>query len=102
MRFNRAIHVASSGHVAGFPVADLVQVSRDVGHGGKVSVVTCGVATQMAEVQAALLDAITSGNWLLIQNAHLAEPWTQKMLRLVTVSTLSDTCHIYPYVCVWG
>ena len=68
-----------------YPVADLVQFSRDVGHEGKVQVVTCGVSSQMTEVKMALQEAMTTGNWLVIQNAHLAETWTKDMLQLLKV-----------------
>ena len=74
-----------SGHVSAYPVSDLVQLSRDMGHGGKVTVVTCGVSSQMAEIQTALQEAMTSGNWLLIQNAHQADPWNKPLLDLIKV-----------------
>ena len=56
---------------------------------GKVHIVTCGVSSQTQEIVHALTDCMQSGYWLVMQNAHLAEPWNQQMLSMLKVSCCS-------------
>ncbi len=68
------------------PAHQILQLSKAVGMEGKVHVVTCGGGGHMTEVQHAMHDSLTMGYWLVINNAHLAQPWTQEMLELLKVS----------------
>jgi hypothetical protein len=52
---------------------------------GKVHVVTCGIQSQLSELQHALQESMTDGYWLIIQNAHLSAPWNKDLLELLKV-----------------
>ncbi len=69
----------------GSPVSDLQQLAKVVGMEGKVHLVTCGVPSQMVELTHDLNDAMTHGHWLILQNAHLAQPWDTTLLDAVKV-----------------
>nr|KAG5709412.1 hypothetical protein BaRGS_029261 [Batillaria attramentaria] len=55
------------------PVHEVKRLAREVGMEGKVRVMNFGVRSQGSEVRQALDDCIHSGNWLLLQNYHLAD-----------------------------
>ena len=55
------------------PVHEVKRLAREVGMEGKVRIINFGVRSQGSEVRQALDDCIHSGNWLLLQNYHLAD-----------------------------
>ena len=67
------------------PVYEIMQYSKDVGMENKVHTVTCGVKGQSHEVTHVIEDAMASGYWIIVQNAHLGEPWTEELLGILKV-----------------
>ena len=84
-----------SGHVFMNPTHEILQLAKDMNMDGRVHVVTFGVNTQMQEVKHALQDCIQSGYWLVLQNAHLAAPWTKDMLQFLKVAYKDITINTY-------
>ena len=72
-------------HPFSTPVYEILQFAKEIGMEGKVHIVTCGVSSQTQEIVHALTDCMQNGSWLVMQNAHLAEPWNASMLAILKV-----------------
>ncbi|XP_052798483.1 dynein heavy chain domain-containing protein 1-like isoform X5 [Mya arenaria] len=55
------------------PSHEVKRLAKELGMEGKVKVMNFGVPGQVAEAKQAVEDCINTGNWLLLQNYHLAE-----------------------------
>ena len=51
----------------------------------KLHVVTCGIPGQLRELEGLIQDCMAQGYWLVINNAHLIEDWSQDFLKLLQV-----------------
>ena len=67
------------------PVQEVQDLAAELGKEKGVRVVTCGVYTQAAEVQLALTECVQSGDWLVLQNMHLAHEWDSHTLGMFKV-----------------
>ena len=67
------------------PVQEVQALAGDLGKERDVRVVTCGVYTQTADVQLALTECMQSGDWLVLQNMHLAHEWDSHTLGMFKV-----------------
>ena len=72
------------------PVHEVKRLAREVGMEGKVRIINFGVRSQGSEVRQALDDCIHSGNWLLLQNYHLADEPDPPFFTMLKVGTKTN------------
>ena len=72
------------------PVHEVKRLAREVGMEGKVRIINFGVRSQGSEVRQALDDCIHSGNWLLLQNYHLADQPDPPFFTMLKVGSTTD------------
>ena len=72
------------------PVHEVKRLAREVGMEGKVRIINFGVRSQGSEVRQALDDCIHSGNWLLLQNYHLADQPDPQFFTMLKVGSTTD------------
>ena len=64
------------------PTTEVIQLARDIGFDGKVQITSCGNnnSNEEEEINQLLIDSMQFGHWLIIQNAHLSQQWSQTCL----------------------
>ncbi len=67
------------------PTQELFGLARDVGMEGRIHVVTCGDVTSGQNLTQVLKECMSAGYWLVLQNAHLGQPWPQDSVQLIKV-----------------
>lgn len=70
------------------PTHEVQQLTKEVGMDGRLRTIAFGVQdnSHLSEIWQTLKDCMESGNWLILQNAHLSQGlWTGKLLHLLQV-----------------